>query len=472
MMFTHKSLMTVCCAAVLAFGLAACGSSSDDDKVPVTMIDDKVSAPENGGEEAPAGPTPEQKKAAAATKATAIAAVVTEDGLGGTDVAPTTDEQNAGEYNLAIKHGETSITVEGATPDEDVKFTQARDFGDGRTMHVLAMEADSNGNVEEEVVIVSTDIEAPKATAFAMVHDLNANPETAGDDDYQSVLVGPVNLAMIATDGITAPGSGLITVFSAEEATPTEPAVAAFETAATFDGAPGKLKCAGADDCTVTLDADGEITAFSDGWEFTPADDATIDEPDIDYLHYGFWLMKTTDADDAITYDEVQTFAGSSIDPSVGLQLDTVQGTASYEGGAVGVYVRNVFDSEGEIDTATSGHFNADASLMAYFSGGDVPGNKQNSVTGTIDNFVLQHEEENAWSVALEGARAVGANTFSGTANGGGAVGMFSGTYHGLTPQIDEEVENERVAPGSVVGEFHANFSNGSVAGGFGARKQ
>ena len=35
-MFTHKNLMTVCCAAVLAFGLAACGSSSDDDNVAVT----------------------------------------------------------------------------------------------------------------------------------------------------------------------------------------------------------------------------------------------------------------------------------------------------------------------------------------------------------------------------------------------------------------------------------------------------
>ena len=33
MMFTQKNLMTVCCAAVLAFGLAACGSSGDDDKV-------------------------------------------------------------------------------------------------------------------------------------------------------------------------------------------------------------------------------------------------------------------------------------------------------------------------------------------------------------------------------------------------------------------------------------------------------
>ena len=43
MMFTQKNLMTVCCAAVLAFGLAACGSSSDDDNVAVTT-------PMNGGD--------------------------------------------------------------------------------------------------------------------------------------------------------------------------------------------------------------------------------------------------------------------------------------------------------------------------------------------------------------------------------------------------------------------------------------
>ena len=42
------------------------------------------------------------------------------------------------------------------------------DFGDGRTMHTRAMDADADGNVVTEVVIVSTDIEAPKATAFAM----------------------------------------------------------------------------------------------------------------------------------------------------------------------------------------------------------------------------------------------------------------------------------------------------------------
>ena len=43
------------------------------------------------------------------------------------------------------------------------------DLGNGRTMHTRTMDADADGNVVTEVVIVSTDIEAPKATAFAMV---------------------------------------------------------------------------------------------------------------------------------------------------------------------------------------------------------------------------------------------------------------------------------------------------------------
>ena len=135
----------------------------------------------------PATPaTPEQKTAAAATKVTAITAEAeqeTEAGIGGSDAPITTDEQMEGEYNLAIKHGETSITVEGATVDDDVEFMQAMDFGDGRTMHVRAMEADSDGNVVEEVVIVSTDIDAPKATPFAMVmgQELDVTTDTTND---------------------------------------------------------------------------------------------------------------------------------------------------------------------------------------------------------------------------------------------------------------------------------------------------
>ena len=38
----------------------------------------------------------------------------------------------------------------------------------------------------------------------------------------------------------------------------------------------------------------------------------TVDVADADYLNYGFWLMRTTDEDGVLTYDEVSTFAGAS----------------------------------------------------------------------------------------------------------------------------------------------------------------
>ena len=72
------------------------------------------------------------------------------------------------------------------------------------------------------------------------------------------------------------------------------------------------------------------------------------------------------------------------------------------------MYVKNVFTTEGAIDTATSGHFTADASLTATFgqvyvdSKGTIAA-MLNTLTGTIDNFMLSGEEDNEWSVALSG---------------------------------------------------------------------
>ena len=458
-----------------AFGLAACGGGGGGtamDKAPPP--DTKMMPDDTVVSEDIAAATK-----AAATKLTAIGVEAGQDsdlGLGGTDAAPT-GGQVAGEYNLAIKHGETSITVEGATAPADDKFVEAMDFEDGRTMHTRTADADADGDVVQEIAIVYTDIDAPKATLFATVHanDLTVNPKTTGLGDFQSVSIGSGNFAMVATTGITSIGAGPITVPSAVEdnagTMDVDETVAAFETDATFNGAPGKLKCAGDNPCTVTLDPAGKITEFGNGWEFTPAVGATVDVADKDYLHYGFWLQKTTDADGADTYTEVQTFAGSSVDQST--DVSAVTGTAEYNGGAVGVYVKNVYNPDRTIASATSGHFQAKASLMAYFTGNDVAQSKQNTITGTINQFVLQHGEENEWSVALKGTIAT--NAFSGEANGGGEEGSFSGTFRGLNDEYDHDDDTEtgpiRRQPSSVVGEFDANFNDGTVAGGFGARK-
>ena len=85
------------------------------------------------------------------------------------------------------------------------------------------------------------------------------------------------------------------------------------EYSGTFDGASGTFTCiaAATDGCDVTVTEDGEITAMADVY-FTPDEDATVEEDDGEYLHYGFWLKKTTDADDVTTYNEVETFAVST----------------------------------------------------------------------------------------------------------------------------------------------------------------
>ena len=71
----------------------------------------------------------------------------------------------------------------------------------------------------------------------------------------------------------------------------------AFETAGTYNGAMGTYRCNGTAECTVDINAMGKISGIGEGWIFTPDAGATSDVADADYLHYGFWLKKTTDED-------------------------------------------------------------------------------------------------------------------------------------------------------------------------------
>ena len=216
-----------------------------------------------------------------------------------------------------------------------------------------------------------------------------------------------------------------------------------------------------------------EVSTAND-WVFIPnAADAggTSDQPDYDYFNYGFWLQKTTDSDDVTTYNEVQTFASSSLDPSG--SVTDVKGTAEYKGGAVGVYVHKTFETNGTSD-ATSGHFKAEANLTATFGqtvddpatttvdeAGRIAPNMLNTLTGIIDKFHLSGGETQGWKVSLSGPIDTGAGTAASTEGS-----PFSATFHGLTGDANT------TAPSSVVGEFNADFSNGSVAGAFGAREE
>ena len=367
------------------------------------------------------------------------------------------------------------------------QFAQAMDLGNGRTMHTRTMDADPDGNVVTEVVIVSTDIDAPTATAFAMVTGQMLNASADDDADTNEALtVTEANLALVMSAAFFAAGtdSGVTHDFNAVvmdvAGTPDRDAASV---PGTYNGAMGTYTCSGGMDCTVSVDDEGMLTAISDGWIFTPAMGATSDVADADYLRYGFWLQKTADEDGAVTYNEVETFADSMgvLGAVTSAATNSVTGTATYEGGATGVYVHSEINSDGSPVATTAGHFKADASLTAHFSGGGVAADLHNTVTGTIDTFALSGEEENAWSVALKGVinndgTVPDSGPDSGTANGGGAEGEFNATFHGSTAVYDHDMDAAtdmiNRQPSSVVGEFNADFSNGAVAGGFGARKQ
>ncbi len=510
----------------LSGGLAACGGGSSKTAMPEPEPEPELTAQQEcemamGRYETDGSCTSAEDVAAeeaaelaattkaAGTKATAIAAEAAQGGLGTTEMhadaglgGSMTDGTPVIGYTLAIDEDGTkvSITVE-ATDKDDVMFDLAEDMMDGRTMHTRMHDADDDGNVVTEVAIVYNDRDAPTMVSFAdfelvtvsddgtstttdmpqmlNARDLDENMDgTDGDgnmtNDYTALNVITANVAQIMASGFSSSGAGDLTY--AFDDSDTADMDEAFETEGTYNGAPGTYRCTGTSRCQVTYDAMGEISAVGTGWVFTPAMGAESPQPQYDYLHYGFWLQKTEDADDMVTYNEVETFAGSSAQTSG--SVASVTGSAEYSGGAVGVYtMNNEYDSStGDVIDRSSGDFHATVNLKATFgqvpvSDGDDTGtiaeNLLNTLTGMVSNFMLSGDEENSWSAALDGDIDAAEGTASGnTMVGDDDVGDFSATFHGDVTAVEGVAPH----PGSVVGEFGAVFSDGSVAGAFGAR--
>ncbi len=414
----------------------------------------------------------------------------TDAGLGGTGVDTVT-------MTIERDRDGTTVTIADSAlaGEDDPKFTQMMDLGGGTTMHTRVMEANDDGEVVEEVVMVTTEIAAPKATAFAMVanqalnaRDLDTDTDGPDDDDladndWSALTVVTGSASLVMSSAFTADSRATLTFdFDADGTMSVDEA---FEAPGTYNGAMGTYRCNGTADCTVTIAdtdtaTDGDqlgVTALSEGWIFTPDSGATSDVADADFMDYGFWLKRTTDEDGVLTYNEVETFARSSVARST--TITSVTGRATYSGDALGVYVHSVVNPDGTEASATSGHFTADVELTAHFAQtvddqatdnvdeeGQIAPNLLNSLSGTINDFTLSgHDQGPGWSVSLEQADTDGTDTHvdAGVAKGGGADGSYIADFHG--PTADD------TQPHSVVGEFNAFFSNGSVAGGFGASK-
>ena len=239
----------------------------------------------------------------------------------------------------------------------------------------------------------------------------------------------------------------------------------------TYHGVSGTYYCTPAADSTCasrkaaegfelgsTLDADNAFTAG--GWTFKPTNPEArvMSAPVANYASYGWWIHKSENG---------ATFTASAFVDNKGTfpaaaALDTLQGTATYMGGAAGKYALS--SSTG--GTNDAGHFTARAMLEADFS--------DNSITGTIDNFMGADGMSRDWSVELKEAAIAATGgiaraaendtvwTIDGTA--GDASGEWGGT---LYDNGDDGV------PQVGTGTFDSTYGlGGKMVGAFGVNKQ
>ena len=278
-----------------------------------------------------------------------------------------------------------------------------------------------------------------------------------------------------------------------------------------YFGAPGQFRCLLAS-CALARKADGTVgvadtDAATDGiqstgrWSFTPDPGAMITVPDQDWMAYGAWLTTpdVTAGDHRLGVffngmDPYEPITGA-LDPT---NTAGLRGSATYSGGATGVYV----------DGTESGLFTADAMLTADFdkaSNGTDQTTVDNFISGRIDNFrgtdgVFLGTDteanpndpiaggENDWVVLLGafdfGGTQTGADmAITTTATTGSADGVeWTGSWNGMFFGPGADADGDSIAPSGVAGQFWAETADPdatsaaigpvtAVVGAFGATK-
>ena len=523
MMFTHKNLMTVCCAAVLALGLAACGSSSDDEMAattPTTPMMDGDGDAMNGDGDADAMNGDGDAKTPAETLA---AAKVVYDAL--------TDESTDEDRAAAVAELEEALKLAG-NEDAYVAYLEKQIVDQAQTVADAAAKAAKDERIAREMVIRTaimlpanrvgttakpvptaddgsgvTAVTATRNAAGMVTVDVNGAADdvygggetAAGDGDWNSVTLTKTDAGTEATDtvviytDIAAPKDKL---FTAQYLRPTRDDILndadrvkkaqsdSFPTGAdtqftygamdgrpksftgSFDGVSGSFECTAEETCTLTTNAKGEVQMV-EGWRFSPnaPNTATIKDPDVAYAYFGWWLNKPKDNTAA---HDVEVFAGGTANHAVTV-TNAIEGTATYAGPAAGKYVTKTVQAGVHSDSGV-GHFTADANLTAKFDVGDDAG----TIGGSVTNFMLDDTTAASWKVTLEDITLTdGETNFNGTTEvdfGGGATAGGAGTWQGSF--YDADADDATNAPGTVAGTFDALTDDASVIGGFGATKQ
>ena len=236
-----------------------------------------------------------------------------------------------------------------------------------------------------------------------------------------------------------------------------------------FHGVSGTYSCAPstpADGCSAAVAAKG-FTLAGGTWTFTPGDaNARVaDVPDADYVSYGWWIHKAVNDGDFTA----SVFWGVKGTVPEARNLNALNGTATYVGGAAGKYA--LYSATG--GTNDAGHFTARATLEADFTSNT----EETAISGTIDNFTGADGEARDWEVKLNGSQ-IGDDGLIG--RGSGNTGADTAWTIGVTAASDSGEWDGRLydngddgVPQVAAGTFYSEYGlEGKMVGAFGANRQ
>ena len=232
-----------------------------------------------------------------------------------------------------------------------------------------------------------------------------------------------------------------------------------------FRGMSGEFVCSSDTNCAARKVSGGYELVGT--WAFSPNAGSkatfTVTTSDASYAEYGWWLEEdgttNTNRDGIRTFarftssssDEIASFAGMS-------------GPATYKGKAAGqVAVHIGPESDGNV----AGNFEADAMLTASFGAED-------TISGTINNFVIDGSSPGEWSVELmeklHSGSAWGAAKTKWTMDGaeGDATGGWAVSLHEAGTTVGAISD----PPKSAIGTFNSEHGTDAVMyGAFGAAR-
>ena len=394
-----------------------------------------------------------------------------------------------GELSVSLRH--VTIDDNDATPDDD-----GREAGATLTGYERAdVPAEDELDGWRGVILTNDD-----ANAMAVVYS-NIVDTTGGrfDNRYSATLSAGVKRYQVDGSG-NIPWSDVrrdttaTTITDRGGAGDTEEDVHMF--AGSVHNVSGDFSCMG--DLTtcvvVTRLSDGRVAAPASGtWRFTPDNpDATISTViDDEFLTLGWWLNKG-DGTQPYYFDAFAAAEGMDMngdDPTtdtVETVLDVtvvtaLQGTAEYEGVAVGKY--SILDANA--DVAEGGHFTASAMLEADFNAAtdetaDTPNTNGVAITGMIDDFMTGATPRPGWEVELMAGDAADADEgMQNYANlNSGVMGSTEWTMGGAAAPAEGDWMGDVYGggtndfPDAMTGTFNASGTIGRISGAFGVEEE